>query len=319
MIDEHKQILIVSPEIPEDHAHEDDDFTHLGLAADVNMLGRNALDRRRLLGLGALGVRALLGAASFGSAAILGGGGRPLGPPPGGAGGMPPGQGDADTVTSANGQCHTLPTETQGPYPADGSGASGQTLNILKQSGIVRSDLTHSLKTGHVAVGVPMTLTLQLVDIAGNCAPLAGHVIYVWHCTAGGEYSLYSKGITGEDYLRGAQVTDAQGRVTFKSIYPGCYAGRWPHIHFEVYPNLAAAALGNVNQNVSLVSQIAMPETASRAVYADSRYTGSTRNLNNMTLASDNVFGDGAKAQTPQISGNAKMGYTVGLTVGLKS
>lgn len=321
MTDKTHDILLLTPEAHDDHEHAADDFTHLGLAADVNMLERAPVDRRRILGMGALGVSALL--LGRASATVLGGGGRPPMPPggmpPGGPGGaMPPGQGDAATVASANGQCRTLPTETQGPYPADGSSASGQTVNILKKSGIVRSNLTHSLGTGHSAAGVPLTLTLQLVDVKGNCQPLAGHVVYIWHCTADGNYSLYSQGITGEDYLRGAQVTDAQGRVTFTTIFPGCYAGRWPHIHFEVYPDLAAAALGNVNKNVTLVSQIAMPEAECRAVYKDGRYGNSTRNLNNITLKTDNVFGDGAKAQTPTITGNAKTGYAASIVVGLQ-
>lgn len=312
-----QNILLVTPEAPHDH-HAEDDFTHLGLAADLNMLGRSSVDRRRLLGMGLLGVSALVGASTLGSVAQaqLGGGGRPALPP----GGTPPaGQGDANTLKSANGQCSTLPSETQGPYPADGSQASGQTKNILTNSGIVRSDLTRSTGTSKSASGVPLTLTMQLVNVTSNCTPLAGYVIYVWHCTADGLYSLYSQGVTAEDYLRGVQVTDAAGRVTFKTIYPACYMGRWPHIHFEIYPNLGTAIKGNVGQNVTLVSQIAMPEAASRAVYADSRYAGSTRNLNAISLATDNVFGDGVKTQTPRLTGNVGQGYAASITVGLKT
>lgn len=334
MPEDQTDLLLVTPDHADDHDHDhaEDDFTHLGLAADTNMMTRSVMDRRRLLGLGALGVSTLLGAAALGSrasAALLGGGGAPPPPPagrtppggPGGPGGpgMPPGQGDADTVTSADGQCTTLPQETQGPYPADGSGASGKTVMILDNTGIVRRDLTHSTGTGRQVSGVPLRLTMQLVDVTGNCTPLAGQVVYVWHCTAAGEYSLYSQGITAEDYLRGVQVTDAQGRVTFDTIFPGCYTGRWPHIHFEIYPNLAAAVKGNVDKNVSLVSQIALPEKECRAVYADKRYSGSVRNLNDITLATDNVFGDGAKAQTPRITGDAKVGYAASITVGVKT
>lgn len=314
------KILLVTPEQPGEHDHAEDDFTHLGLNADANMMSRSVMDRRRLLSLGAIGVGTLLGATA--SASILGGGGRPPMPPggmpPGGGPGTPPpGQGDADTIKSANGQCSTLPTETQGPYPADGSSASGQTKNILENSGIVRSDVKRSTN-GKTVSGVPLTLTMQLVDVNTNCTPLAGHVIYIWHCTAAGEYSLYSQGITAEDYLRGVQVTDASGKVTFKTIYPGCYAGRWPHIHFEIYPSLAAAVKGNVDKNVTLVSQIAMPEKESRAVYADKRYAGSTRNLNAITLARDNVFSDGAKTQTPTIGGNVSSGFAASITVGIQ-
>lgn len=71
--------------------------------------------------------------------------------------------------------------------------------------------------------------------------PLAGYAIYLWHCNRDGGYSMYSSGITAENYLRGVQVTDSNGEVTFSTIFPGCYSGRWPHIHFEVYASLDAA------------------------------------------------------------------------------
>lgn len=310
----------------DDHDHAPDDFTHLGMNADAGMMTQSVMNRRRLLGLGALGVAALTGGTLLGGRAFAGGGRPPMPPggmgpggmPPGGPGGGPAGQGDADTVQSANGQCSTLPTETQGPYPADGSSASGQTVNILEKSGIVRRDLTRSFGTGNAVSGVPLTLTMRLQDVSSNCTPLSGYVVYIWACTPGGEYSLYSQNIVQEDYLRGAQVTDANGEVTFQTIFPGCYAGRWPHIHFEVYENLAAAVKGNVAQNVQLVSQIALPEAECRAVYVDSRYSSSIRNLNNITLSSDNIFSDGVKAQTPAISGSVKAGYTASIGVGLK-
>ena len=121
-----------------------------------------------------------------------------------------------------------------------------------------------------------------------------------------------------EDFLRGAQVTDGSGCVTFQTVFPGCYTGRWPHIHFEIYPNLATAVQGNVNQNVARVSQIAMPEDVSRAVYAGGRYSGSVTNLNRITLASDNVFSGGVQAQMPQVSGSLSTGYTASITVGIQ-
>ena len=70
--------------------------------------------------------------------------------------------------------------------------------------------------------------------------------MYLWHCTADGNYSLYSSGITNQNYLRGVQVSDASGLVSFTSIFPGCYSGRWPHIHFEVYRSLALATSGRL-------------------------------------------------------------------------
>ena len=104
----------------------------------------------------------------------------------------------------------------------------------------------------------------------------------MWHCDREGRYSLYTQGVTNQNYLRGVQEADANGRVTFQSIYPGCYAGRWPHIHFEVFPSLAAATNA---RNKTATSQIALPKAANDLVYATSGYEASVRNAAQVTLA----------------------------------
>ena len=83
---------------------------------------------------------------------------------------------------------------------------------------------------------MPLTILLAIQDQAKGCTPIAGAAVYVWHCDQGGGYSMYSQGVQNENYLRGVQATDADGVATFTSIFPACYSGRWPHIHFEVYP-----------------------------------------------------------------------------------
>lgn len=83
---------------------------------------------------------------------------------------------------------------------------------------------------------MPATIKLKLVDIKNNCAPLSSYAIDLWHCNEAGEYSLYAESVLEEDYLRGVQATDEDGMVSFTSIFPACYTGRWPHIHFEVVP-----------------------------------------------------------------------------------
>src|SRR4029453_1536909 len=124
-----------------------------------------------------------------------------------------------------------------GPLPGDGSNGP----NALTQSGVVRSDIRSSFAgLSGTADGIPLTIMLTIVS-ASTCAPLPGYAVYVWHCSREGLYSLYSPGVTDQNYLRGVQETDANGQVTFTSIFPACYSGRWPHIHFEVYPSLAAA------------------------------------------------------------------------------
>ena len=98
----------------------------------------------------------------------------------------------------------------------------------------------------------------------------------MWHCDRDGAYSLYSNGVTTENYLRGVQAADSNGVVTFTSIFPACYSGRWPHIHFEVYPSLAKAT---DQANKIATSQIALPKDACDTVYATDGYSQSVTNL----------------------------------------
>ncbi len=136
--------------------------------------------------------------------------------------------------------------------------------------------------------------------------------MYLWHCDRLGRYSLYSAGVTNQNYLRGTQEADSNGRVTFTSIFPGCYAGRWPHIHFEVYPSLSAAtSVGNRNAT----SQIALPKAACDEVYATSGYQSSVTNLSQVSLATDNVFSDGSSLELATVAGSASSGLTATLTV----
>jgi protocatechuate 3,4-dioxygenase beta subunit len=217
------------------------------------------------------------------------------------------------STTSTTETCAVIPTETNGPYPADGTTA----LNALMLSGIVRSDIRSSFAgaTG-VATGVPLTVTLTLVDATASCTSLAGYAIYIWHCNETGEYSLYSAAISGENYLRGVQATDSSGQVTFTTIFPACYSGRWPHIHVEVYPSLATATSVS---HVLKTTQIAMPQAACDAVYATSGYSASVANLSQTSLATDMVFSDGATLETPTITGSVSAGYALALTVGISA
>ncbi len=214
-----------------------------------------------------------------------------------------------DDGVAAGDDCAPTPQETAGPFPGDGSNGP----NVLSQSGIVRRDIRSSFG-GLVgtAAGIPLTVTLTLVWAANDCAPLASRAIYLWHCDREGRYSLYSAGATDQNYLRGVQETDANGQVTFTSIFPACYAGRWPHIHFEVYPSLAAAT---AVANKLATSQLALPKTACDAVYATAGYEASVTNLQQVSLATDAVFSDGAALETATMSGNVASGFTAALRV----
>jgi protocatechuate 3,4-dioxygenase beta subunit len=144
------------------------------------------------------------------------------------------------TSTAASGSdasCSTIPEETAGPFPGDGSNGP----DVLTETGIVRRDITSSFgSSSTVAQGVPLTIDLVIQDTANGCGAMSGAAVYVWHCDREGRYSMYSAGATGENYLRGVQETDADGRVSFTSIFPAAYPGRWPHVHRSRCPRTPA-------------------------------------------------------------------------------
>ena len=183
---------------------------------------------------------------------------------------------------------------------------------MLTESGIVRSDITPSFGSSTTrAEGIPLTITMIINEFANDKKPLAGGAVYLWHCDRAGQYSLYSQAITQENYLRGVQETDDQGQVNFTTIFPACYSGRWPHIHFEVYPSLAKATN---SANKIATSQMALTEESSQAVYATTGYEASVQNLSRVSLDNDNVFGDGYDLQIPTVTGSATAGYNLNFT-----
>ncbi|OWQ85011.1 hypothetical protein CDN98_17710 [Roseateles terrae] len=220
--------------------------------------------------------------------------------------------------SSGTATCSVIPEETAGPYPGDGSNStSSGVVNALALSGIVRSDIRSSVASASgTADGVVLTVTLTLVNAANSCADLSGYAIYLWHCDRLGRYSLYSSGITGENYLRGVQVTGSDGTVTFTTIVPGCYSGRMPHMHFEVYPSVTAATSYS---NKVKTSQIAFPTEVCAAVYALSTYSSSLTNFNQMSFATDNIFSDGYSTQLATVTGSTTAGYAATLTVGISA
>jgi protocatechuate 3,4-dioxygenase beta subunit len=280
--------------LKQSHHHDDDHEDHGGLHRDLTATG-SAMGRRqalRRLGLGA-GALALFGCGDAASSAITGT--------------------DAtidtgSTGSTSGGTCSKIPTETAGPYPGDGSNGA----NVLNQTGVVRGDIRSSFAgLSGTAAGVPLTIKLTLVS-ATTCAALAGRAIYLWHCDALGRYSLYTSGVTNQNYLRGVQEADASGVVTFTSIYPGCYSGRWPHIHFEVYPKLASST--SVSNKIA-TSQIALPKAANDLVYATSGYTRSAANATQISLATDNVCSDGASLELATVTGSVSNGHVASITV----
>ena len=126
----------------------------------------------------------------------------------------------------------------------------------------MRSDIRSSFGDfSGTADGVPLTIKLALQDTSNGCAALAGARRLRLALRPRRAVLALLDGVTDENYLRGVQEADGDGVVTFTSIFPGCYSGRWPHIHFEVYPSLDAATDG---ANTIATSQIALPEDVVR-------------------------------------------------------
>lgn len=292
---------------PTDETEEHD----LGLSHDLPKI----MARRGLLGLlGGVGAAAALTACgsddttSSTSGSTSSGttqGGPPDGSPP--DGGADGGMGGDTSVDVADGE---IPEETAGPYPGDGSNGP----NVLTESGVVRSDITSSFgDASGVAEVIPTTVRLKVYDLNGDSiTPLAGAAIYLWHCDREGRYSMYDDEIASENYLRGVQEADDEGNLTFTTVFPACYAGRWPHMHFEVYESLDKATSAD---NKLRTSQLALPEDVCNDVYATEGYEQSVTNLGQLSLESDGIFSDGYSLQMAKVTGSVDEGYTVTLNV----
>ena len=194
---------------------------------------------------------------------------------------------------TTSGTCTVSPTETAGPFPTK-SPSSLVTNDI-------RSDRT----------GVPFTIKITINNKNNNCAALAGAIVDIWHCDKDGYYSEYggtgmqSVNYTSVHFLRGRQTTDANGLVTFTSIFPGWYSGRAPHIHVHIY---------NASGTSLLVTQIAFPTDVCDTVYttATQYYTRGKQDTANAT---DNVFSDSLASELATITGSVAQGYLLTHTI----
>ena len=199
--------------------------------------------------------------------------------------------GTTDTTGGTGASCAVSPTETIGPYPS--------------LTNFVRSDIREG-KTG-----TPLTLTITVVNANNSCSPVANATVDIWQCDASGNYSEYSQpgyNGTGLTFLRGIQMSDGSGRVTFTTIFPGWYAGRATHIHVQV----------KVNNAVVKVTQIAFPESVIDAVYASGVYASKGRNPT--SNSGDMVFADSLSSELATVTGgDPTTGYTATFTVGISS
>jgi protocatechuate 3,4-dioxygenase beta subunit len=197
--------------------------------------------------------------------------------------------------TSSSG-CSASPSETAGPYPYD----------LSKNSAIFRTDITEG-KTG-----LPLGLTLTIVNSNNSCAAISGARVDIWHCDKDGYYSEYSEpgylgtqDNTGKTFLRGIQLADTNGQVKFTTIYPGWYTGRVTHIHVQVF----------VNSVLKLTTQLAFPDSLNTTVYNTSLY--SAHGQNSIVNTNDQVFSDSYSSELVTITGDTTNGYTATFKVGV--
>ncbi|KAA1400234.1 hypothetical protein [Aeromicrobium ginsengisoli] len=277
------------------HDHDGPHEHDLGLSHDLPTL----LNRRRALGLLtgaglAAALAACSGSDSSGSPATT----------------STPSTSASTSAGSTSTVTDEVPEETGGPFPGDGSNG----VNVLTESGVVRSDIRSSFGgTSTTAEGVTAKLEMTIFDLSGSAVtPYEGAAVYVWHCDREGRYSMYDSEIADENYLRGVQAADTDGKLVFTTTFPGAYSGRWPHIHFEVYKTAADAqkTTGKLR-----TSQIALPEDVCKQVYATSGYEQSVTNLSQTSLDSDMVFSDGYSLQMATVTGTPDDGLTIQLNV----
>lgn len=144
-----------------------------------------------------------------------------------------------------------------------------------------RADIRTDPATGAVSTGVPLALTFNVSRVANNaCTPLTGAYLDVWHCDSEGTYSDVSG--SSHKFLRGYQITDANGVAKFTSIYPGWYPGRTVHIHFKL------RMYAGSNQSYEFTSQFFFDDGVTDSVHTQSPYAahGSRRTRN----ANDGIY-----------------------------
>lgn len=220
--------------------------------------------------------------------------------------------GEAINGNTESGACAVTAPDEVGPFPADGSNASGDSDpavldNVYPDSPLIRQDITESI------MGIPLTLVISLQDITHSCEPLEGYYVYIWHCNPDGEYSAYTGSGNGthdrtETYLRGIGQSNAEGKLGFVTVYPGWYAGRAVHIHAQVYK-----ALDDLTP--ILTTQFAFPSAVNNEAQQTAGYKGNTGMLEN---SEDQVFSDGITTQMLTVSGSIN-GYVASITLRIEA
>jgi len=237
-------------------------------------VGRVLTRREALALLGATGALLFLGCSADGSAA-------------------------ATTPTTDDGTCVVKPELTEGPYYVD------EELN--------RSDIRIDPSDGSVRDGALLALTFNVSTLAsGACAPLAGAIVDVWHCDAQGVYSDVSDGgfnTVGRKFLRGYQVSDANGTASFTTIYPGWYSGRAVHIHFKVRSSTSSTS------SYEFTSQLFFDDSLTDQVHAQQPYA--TKGQRDTRNANDGIYTQGGSQLVLDVAASDS-GYSATFDIALQ-
>jgi protocatechuate 3,4-dioxygenase beta subunit len=171
--------------------------------------------------------------------------------------------------------CVLTPEATEGPYWID---------NKLTR---------YDVRAGRP--GLPLVLEFAIVN-AKTCKPIKGADVEIWHADASGNYSGFDGGSSGGGpgggfggsgpetktrYLRGHQRSNALGRASFLTIFPGWYPGRTPHIHMKVH-------VGGADRVVH-TGQVFFSEAIQSSVYRTGAYA--SRGQADTSHARDSIYG----------------------------
>lgn len=205
---------------------------------------------------------------------------------------------EAAATSAITPQCVVTPELTEGPYFVD------EQLN--------RSDIRSEPSDNSVKEGVPLALTVRVAQISSSgCTPLQGATVDVWHCDAAGVYSGVSDqgfDTVGQKFLRGYQVTDANGVASFTTIYPGWYSGRAVHIHFKV------RTTGSDGQDYEFTSQWFFDDALSDQVLTQQPYAA--KGQRDTSNSNDGIYGNGGDQLLLALN-KAASGYSATFDIGL--
>jgi len=182
-----------------------------------------------------------------------------------------------NTAVTAKPPCIVRPEQTEGPYFVD------ERIN--------RSDIRSDPSDGSVKEGLPLRLALRVHEIRGeDCAPIPGAMVDVWHCDALGVYGDVrdrSFDTRGKKFLRGYQITDADGTARFLTIYPGWYPGRAVHIHFKIRTKPES------RRGYAFTSQIYFDDALTDRIHSQAPYAA--KGEGRLRNQEDGIFQDGGE------------------------